>query len=435
MKATMNIRKLESIVHREAKTFSVYVLEDRAIPSAIDGLKPVQRFFLYSALQTAKSSFIKVAAIGGRLSEFGYTHGEVSASDAGQKMANNWGNNLPILEGQGNFGSRLVKDAASSRYTFCKIHPNFSKYFRDTNIAPKHADVDHIPPKFYLPTIPYVLVNGVSGIAVGFDTEILPHDPKDVERCVIEYIKTGDIKTKPTIMYPEYEGTIKEIDSEVWIFGVYKLIGKTKLIITEIPYEFDRESYVELLDKLCDDDTIVRYEDNCGKQNFEFEVTLRRDFDTSDENILKEFSLKKKLHQRINCIDANGKIKVFLDEIELIKYFVDIRLPYVSERIKNKLSECKNVMKIHSAKVEFIQKVISGEIVISGKTKSAALKEISSHPDLSEFAEKLISMNMYHMTTDEVKKLKQEQSKLKKEKQYWETTDTKTEYLKDLEAE
>lgn len=436
MKPTFRKRPLASIINKEALAYALYVIEDRSIPHMIDGLKPVQRFFLYSTIQNAKTKFNKVAAISGRVSEYGYAHAETAAADAGQLMANDWNNHIPIIEGQGNFGSRMVQEMAAARYTFCKIHENFHKVFKDLDISPEHADKDHIPPAYYLPTIPFVLLNGTKGVAVGFATDIIPHDHIDVIKCVEEYINTGEIKNEPKFKLPEFQGKliIGECGKQVNIEGSYELIGKTKLIINEIPYKYDREKYIKVLDDLEDKDIIVRYNDKCGKDNFCFEVTLKVAFNTDHENIIKQFKLRQSATQNLTVIDWDSKLREYDKASQLIKDFVDHRMLFTQKRIDKEIVDNQNRYSLSLAKIEFIQKVMDDVIVMKGKTRMQAIKDIKSHENLTTCADILISMNIYHMTKDEIVKLGKQANEIKKELAYWKKTTVKVEYLKDLEG-
>ena len=93
----------------------------------IDGLKPVQRFYLYSSIHNSKKEFKKVTAVAGAVSAYGYNHGEKSVEDAGKLMAANWKNNICLIEGRGSFGTRQVPEAGQSRYVYSRLHENFDK--------------------------------------------------------------------------------------------------------------------------------------------------------------------------------------------------------------------------------------------------------------------------------------------------------------------
>lgn len=435
-------RKFSDIMNKEARDFSMYTIEDRAIPNMIDGLKPVQRLFLYSVLRNAKNNFSKVASIGGVVSEYGYHHAETAAQDAGALMANTWNNNYPIILGRGNFGSRIVPKASAARYIYCTLHENFTKTYKDIEQSPSHWDPEHLPPRMYLPVIPTVLLNGVSGIAVAYATDILPHDPKSVTECVKSVLETGDC-LDPVLKFPEFRGKIiKETDSKFMLEGLYEYDEKrkTKLIITEIPPKYDREKYIQVLDTLVDKNQIVSYTSDC-RNGFRFEVTLKRDLPvdmTDHDAVMKLFKLNQSVSQNIVVIGPNRTqtitdIRIFESAKSLIKDFVKHRLTYYPERIKKRIDEYEEKKRYANARTVFIEKVISNEIDPRGKTRKQTLEAIEKFDELKEFSEKLISMNIYHITSDEVKKLEKDLQVIEKELKYWKKTTPKVEYLRDLE--
>lgn len=437
-----SIRMLQSIIDNEAREFAMYTVEDRAIPSMIDGFKPVQRFFMYRALLAAKANktkFNKVAAVGGGVSEAGYHHGEESASSAGKLMANTWNNNIPVLEGDGNFGSRLVQKAAASRYVFCRVHDNFWDIYKDTEMAPAHEDPEHLPPKFYLPVIPMVLANGVKGIATGYATDIFPHSKASLIECTELAIK-GKLNKEPELLFPEFKGTIRPNgQGGIFLEGKYHIVGKTKLIITELPIKYDREKYVEILDKLEDQGKIVGYKDQCGEHGFQFEVTLKRneiifgeESEERHELIMKTFNLRQSMTQNITVLDEHGKLREYDKASDLINDFVKIRIQYIEKRIDFQAQKAEYNAALATAKVEFIEKILDGTIVIQGKKRADALADIKTHEGLKHFAEELIGMSIYRITSDELEKLRKEASEQTKLHQYWLKTTPQKEYMKDL---
>lgn len=439
-----NQRFLSDIIDNEGKEYAMYTVENRAIPSMIDGLKPVQRFFLYSALQIAKDKFTKVAAISGRVSEFGYHSGENSAAEAGILMTAEYCNNIPLLDGDGAFGSRFVRSAAASRYIFAKVSDNFNKIYQDLELSPVHEDPEHIPPKYYLPLVPFVLINGTKGIATGFATQILPYDYNSISEKVQEYLKTGDIKEQPEIKYYDFKGNIdwyeKQVQNRVikgiTLTGLYKLSGYT-LTITELPYGTEREDYIALLDKLEEQQKIVSYTEEISSRKINIQIKLKRDFLTTDDEknhqlILKEFKLQESIAQNITVLDENGKLRVYDNPIPLIKDFVDFRIKFVEQRIQNRIQEFTEKLAFANAKIIFIQKVIDQEIVLDKLTRKQSIEKIEQFSELKPYSEELINLKLYHLTIDELDKLKKVCIQLEKELSYWQKTTAKKEYLKDL---
>ena len=245
---------ISSVARNEWLSFAMYTVESRAIPNMIDGLKPVQRFYLYSSILNSKRDFKKVSAVAGIISDYGYNNGEASAAGAGQLMAATWNNNVCLVEGRGSFGTRLVQSAGAPRYVYTRLSENFEKYISDVDLAPAHPDHEHEPPMFYLPVIPLVLVNGTKGIDTGFATSILPRSPESLSGCVRDYLSSGNITAKPQVHFPEFNGniTFDPDEGRYIVYGKFHKTSKTQLTITEVPYGFDRESYVKILDKLED---------------------------------------------------------------------------------------------------------------------------------------------------------------------------------------
>lgn len=436
-----NERLFSSIMNNEARNFSMYVIEDRALPNMIDGLKPVQRLFLYSTLVNAKNKFSKVASIGGVVSEYGYHHAETACQDAGALMANTWNNNFPIIQGRGNFGTRIVPKASAARYIYCTTHENFKITFKDLDQTIPHWDPEHLPPIMYLPIIPTVLLNGVSGIAVAYATDILPHDPLSVIDCVRQVLEKSTCDD-PKLKFPEFNGKIiKETDNKYMLEGLYEYDPKTKtkLTITEIPPKYDRASYVAVLDALCDKNLIVGYTSDC-RNGFKFVITLKRDLNIDlsvHENVIKMFKLSQSVSQNLTVIgfnrtEKNSDVRIYDSSKKLIEDFTNHRLTYYPTRIKNRINEYEEKTRYANARIIFIEKVVNQEIDPRGKTRKQTLELIEKHQELKEFSEKLIAMNIYHITNDEITKLKGDLKTLDKELKYWKKTTPKAEYLNDL---
>ena len=163
---------ITDLINGPHRDYARYVVFSRAIPSLIDGMKPSQRKIFWTATNHAKK-FTKTAALCGQvIVEADYHHGDSSLQDAASLMAAPWANNLPLLEGEGNFGSRIVQIPAAARYTSVRVNPEVLKIFLDSEDCIQSPDGNE--PAFFLPVLPIVAVNGASGMAVGFATDIFP---------------------------------------------------------------------------------------------------------------------------------------------------------------------------------------------------------------------------------------------------------------------
>lgn len=429
---------ISKVASNEWLSFAMYTVESRAIPNMIDGLKPVQRFYLYSSILNSKRDFKKVSAVAGIISDYGYNHGEGSAAGAGQLMAATWNNNICLVEGRGSFGTRLVQDAGAPRYVYTRLSENFDKYIRDIDLAPAHEDPEHEPPAFYLPIVPLVLANGTKGIATGFATNILPRSINDLSGAVREYLMSGTIANRVPVSFPEFNGTVTydSVEQRYIVKGVYEKKSKTVLTITEVPYGFDRESYVKILDKLEDEGDIVSYEDLCDKSGFCFEVKLKQTGSSSwtDEKITRKFKLSKPLSENLTVIDYDGKLREYDDERQLIKDFVDYRIGILQKRIELRKEESTELVRWLNVKMEFIQSVLDDNIVFKNRKKKDVTDQILNVTSaLPNDTDRLLRINIMSLTDEMVKELLKEIKSAKTELKFWSKTTPKEQFEKDLE--
>ena len=428
------------VAKNEWLSFAKYTVEARAIPNMIDGMKPVQRFYLYSSILNSKRDFKKVSAVSGIISDYGYNHGESSAAGSGQLMAATWNNNICLVEGRGSFGTRLIQEAGAPRYVYTRLHENFNRYIKDIDLSPVHEDPEHEPPAFYLPVIPLVLINGTKGIATGFATNILPHDPKSIKAACLEYINTGEIKNRIGLKFPEFNGTVekdKEEPNKYAVNGVYEKRGKTQLIITEVPYGFDRESYVKVLDGLEEDGDIVSYEDQCDKTGFKFEVKLKQNTSAiwNKSKIINKFKLSKPMTQNLTVIDQNGKLREYEDARQLVKDFCDYRSGILQQRIALRTKEEQERCRWLNVKMQFIQAVLDSKIEFKNKKKKDVTQQIyeETHALNETDIDKLLRINILSLTDEMVQDLAKEIKEAQKNLKFWSKEIPKNQFIKDLE--
>ena len=429
---------ISKVAKNEWLSFAMYTVESRAIPNMIDGLKPVQRFYLYSSIMNSKRDFKKVSAVAGIISDYGYNHGEGSAAGAGQLMAATWNNNVCLVEGRGSFGTRLVQEAGAPRYVYTRLHENFDKYIRDVDLAPAHEDPEHEPPAFYLPVIPLVLTNGTKGIATGFATNILPRSPEVLSRLVREYLSDGNITNKAPVTFPDFKGRVDydPVEDRHVVYGKYHKKTKTVMMITEVPYGFDRESYVKVLDKLEDEGDIVSYEDLCDKTGFSFEIKLKQNTSANwnDAKIISKFKLSKPLSENLTVIGPDGKLREYDDERLLIKDFVDFRLGVLQQRIEKRREEAQEDLRWLNVKMQFIQAVLDDRIVFKNRKKKDVGNQILQNTHAIESdVDRLLRINIMSLTDEMVKELAKEIKSTQAELNFWNKTTPKKQFVKDLE--
>jgi len=219
-------------INKELIHFSKYDCE-RSIPNLMDGLKISLRKILYSAFKKNLTSEIKVAQFSGYVSEqSGYHHGEASLNAAIVGMAQDFvgSNNINLLLPNGQFGTRLQggKDSASERYIFTQLSPLTRLIYRkEDDPILEYLEDDGFPvePRFYVPIIPMILVNGGKGIGTGFSTDILSYDPLMLVEYIENLLKLENKDETFTPFYKDFQGTCVPLEGKKYIIkGKYTKI-------------------------------------------------------------------------------------------------------------------------------------------------------------------------------------------------------------------
>jgi DNA topoisomerase-2 len=403
-------KTITSAIDTEYLDYSMYTIENRAIPSVIDGLKPVQRILVHAMLNSPKG-FQKLSELGGSVAKYGYHHGEVSAIAAINGMTAEWSNNAPIFEGQGNFGSRLIQEPAAPRYIYAKLSDNFKKFFIDEEVVDYSDDPEQCAPLHYLPVIPWVLVNGVSGIAVGFASNILPRSTHSLVAAVKECIKnpTKFLDTNADILpsFPSFNGEVVSIgDNQYKSLGKIEYIGKYQYKISELPVGYDRATYVTFLNTLIDSDKIRDYEDHCSDAGFVFTVKVTgAQKDSIDKDPLSYFKLAKIHSENLTTLDQHGKLKIFKSVASLIHHFVEYRLSKFQQKLDYEKKTYDNQVEYLTAKKLFIEHVIDNKIDFRKMSKNDLLDYIRSNITENEFGTRFSNIAIYECTTDKVSDL------------------------------
>ena len=189
---------------------------ERSIPHLMDGMKITQRKVLYAFIEHIGNNYIVCDKAGMRAADLtNYKHGAVSMIDVLIKMNQDFPgtNNMPWLDKEGQFGTRLCHAASSERYISTKLGDTYKKMFdpEDNFILNKQYDRgDEIEPEFYLPKLPMLLVNGSMGTGNGYASSVLSYDPVEVKQAVEEVLKTGLVQTKLTPYMNGYYGGISK---------------------------------------------------------------------------------------------------------------------------------------------------------------------------------------------------------------------------------
>jgi len=426
-----NFDKFKVLDSNETKvTFEDFIEKDlihfsnddlhRSIPSLLDGLKPSQRKILYACFKRNLVSEIKVAQLSGYVSEHsGYHHGEASLQGAIIGLAQDYvgSNNLNLLKPNGQFGGRILggKDSASSRYIFTELCAYTKKIYRPEDLdLLNYLDDDgyKIEPEFYIPIIPMVLVNTVTGIGTGYSTDIPNYNPKDI----INYIenKLKNINTnKVHPYYNNFKGTIlinkttliNTINEPISYLtkGIYKRINATKVEITELPIGTWTENYKLFLESLLIDKSnpnkkqILRsFDDNSTESEIHFTLRFsavvlmkllkKINKDDNVDNFEKQFKLTSKLNlTNMHLYNKKGIITKYNVVEDIINEFYDVRLLLYKIRKEYILERIKKDLELISYKVKFIKEIINDTLDLRKKSKNTIEKILKSkeYPELT----------------------------------------------------
>lgn len=426
---------ISDFLDTDYKKFAFYVIENRSIPSFCDGLKPVQRKILF-ALSSEKGEKLKVNVLSGKvIFKTQYHHGNVSVEDAVVNMAQKFKNNLPMLEEIGIYGSLRNPYASSSRYIATKISKLFEYVFKDSEIL-EYVTIDGVEcePKYYLPIIPMILINGGSGIAVGFSMNILNRNPISIIDNCINLINGKKLKDMNPEIHDFTGSFTRDKDNHKrWIIkGRYELSGTT-LKILEIPPSFTYENYESVLDKLVDDKSIVSYKNN-SKSNIDYTVKLPRGKALSEEDIFKTFKLVEYSTEIFTTLDELGKLKMFDSDEEIIRHFVDFRLGYYQKRKDFLINKITQDLKLLRNRGRFIKLILDGKVIINNKPKSEIVSQLES-TDIEKIEEDydyLLKMPIHSLTKETFEKIKEDFTSKKSELEKVKLILPKDMYIEDL---
>ncbi len=336
--------KTSEYILKTSREYSLYVCGHRAIPNIEDGLKPSQRMALW--LLRNKSGKIKVSALSGMLAaEKIYVHGEASSNNAISLLAAPFKNNVPLIQGVGLFGTRVVPDGwGAARYVEVSKADAADKFlYRDLDLVPQQDNYDNTTkqPIHLLPVIPLLLLNGVEGIAIGWSTSILPRSFKSIVEATQAALQGR--KIKPLVPYYEnYDVTVEALGTNQWIIhGKVKIEDTSTLRVTELPPGMNVEKFLERLDEMEDRDQISSFTDNSSK-SIDILVKFKRGAikDWTEKQAITFLKLSEKVTERITVVDFGGsRIATYPNAEAVVEAFVEWRLGWYTTRFEKMVAD------------------------------------------------------------------------------------------------
>ena len=422
------VTTLKHYLDDELKNYAVYKVMQQ-LPHFVDGLAQTQRKILW--VLSNKKNKVKIADIYSLIyNETKYLHGDLSAKNVANNLAAPWNNNINLIESRANFGSRTNKSAAAARYANTK-YADISKFLFpeiDKNIRDKeYMEGEEIEPKFLTAVLPIALLNGFSGIAMGYSSNIVARNPVEIATIVKDLLsgkrKTVPNKFKPWLPY--FNGNIEFGDNDKqFIFkGIITKGKKTSkygnLIISELPPRYQRESYVELLNKLVDEDIVATWKDKCQKNNFYFEVKVPIEiYNKSVTDLSSIFGLIQKQSETLTFLMYTKDVKEIREYNSITEYLVDWikeRIKYYGARKQFILNDLKYRIQVAEMRARFIQLIIDKKLIIQKRKKDAIEIDLEKLKfiKIDDKFDYLLGMPLWNLTQEKIDELKKLIEKLK----------------------
>jgi DNA topoisomerase-2 len=308
-------------------------------------------------------------------------------------------------------------DSGSPRYIFTHLQPIVKILFNEhDNKLLEYLDDDgfSIEPKYYIPLIPMVLVNGSEGIGTGYSTNIPCYNPDDIVANLKKLIDTdgsGDL-TPMTPWYRGFKGTITHENDHKYIStGVWTRTNPTTIEITELPIGKWTQVYKEFLESLIEANEIIDYKNNCDDRFVNFKIIMQKtviDSLIEKDEIIKKLKLTSTVNTgNMHVFDEDCKIRKVTSPEEIIFRFYSVRKQHFVKRKEYLLETFNSELSILESKIKFIKLIIAEEIIVFNKKKDFIIKQINSHKLLmvNGSYDYLLDLKLWILTEEKIKEL------------------------------
>ena len=423
--------------------YALSVITSRALPDIRDGLKPVQRRILYSMFDSLRlypdRRHRKSATIVGDTMGKYHPHGDSAIYDAMVRMAQDFSLRMPLVDGHGNFGSLDGDSPAAMRYTEAKLQPLAMQMLEELRqqTVDYRANFDGtLDEPIVLPSkVPNLLVNGASGIAVGMATNIPPHNLGEViDACIYmiespnaristlvqNHIKGPDFPTGGRILNTEEEilDIYESGKGTVELRGEYEMQGKTRAIITSIPYGVDKSKLVEKIGDHIADEEVPQLSNVRDESTDDVRIVLElkrgSDSEAAMAYLFKHTDLQTRFHVNLTCLVPTEKADVGaprqVDLYTILRHFLDFRMEVVVRRLKHELERLEK--RIHILKG--FQKIFDAldeaiKIIRSSKNKRDAAQRLMHRFGLDDKqADAILETKLYRLSQMEIEAIRDE---------------------------
>ncbi|HSA76100.1 MAG TPA: DNA gyrase subunit A [Nitrosarchaeum sp.] len=416
----------------------------RAIPSLIDGFKEGQRKIYYAFVKENITRPITVEAASGSVTKIaGYHHGAASLQGGIAKMGRDFVgvNNVPVILTKGQCGSRLGggKDLAQPRYMHACLN-SFSKtiFHPDDNDILEYVKDDgkYVEPKYYLPVVPMVLINGAKGVAVGFSTEIPPHNPTEVCDWIVRWLDDEEDLPDLNPWWRGFKGeviveekvvggnTIKKVRTK----GIITKVKENTYRVTELPIKVWTEDFKELLEQL-------QIERKKGKEKLP-PIVSKFSFNSKDTNDV-DITFTTKDHEvdiddkadpfhilvkdtistsNMFVLDEHGYPTTFFLCKDMLTKFCEFRLPFYQKRKDYLLKVNRLNLKILKNKLKFVKAITIDKTLNLGRTNEKNEKKMIELDieKIDDSFDYLFNMHIKSITLEKIEELTKEIASLRK---------------------
>ncbi|MGB3785076.1 DNA topoisomerase IV subunit A [Priestia megaterium] len=434
---------LEDVLGDRFGRYSKYIIQERALPDARDGLKPVQRRILYAMHvdgNTAEKGFRKSAKTVGNVIGNYHPHGDSSVYDAMVRMSQEWKVRNVLIEMHGNNGSIDGDPPAAMRYTEARLSSIAAELLRDidkqtvefvSNFDDTSSEPTVLPAMF-----PNLLVNGSTGISAGYATELPPHHLGEVidatimridkPTCTIEELMTA-------IQGPDFPtgGIIQGVDGikKAYETGKGKIIirgktevesirgGKQQIVITEIPFEVNKANLVKKMDELRLDkkvEGIAEVRDETDRTGLRIVVELKKDANAQGvlHYLYKNTDLQ--VPYNFNMVAIAKKRPKLMSLANILDAYIDHQREVVTNRSKYELQKAREREHIVAGLIKALS--ILDEVIATiraSKDKRDAKNNLIAKYEFTEpQAEAIVSLQLYRLTNTDITALQAEAEEL-----------------------
>ena len=443
---------LQKTMEKSYIDYAMSVIASRALPDVRDGLKPVQRRVLYSMIELNNGPdkpHRKCARIVGDTMGKYHPHGDSSIYGALVNMAQDWSTRYPLVDGHGNFGSVDGDGAAAMRYTEARLSKISMEMLADINkntvdFQPNFDETEREP--VVLPSrYPNLLVNGTSGIAVGMATNIPPHNLREVVNAVVkiidniieeqrettieellEIVKGPDFPTGATILGNRgIEEAYRTGRGKIRVRAVTNIEtlpnGKSRIIVTELPYLVNKARLIEKIAELVREkkiDGITDLNDHSSREGMRICIDLRKDANANVvlNQLYKHTQLQDTFGVIMLCLVSNrGSLEPkVLNLSEMLKYYLAHQEDVVTRRTQydlNKAQERAHILEGLLKALDNIDEVI--RIIRGSRSVQIAKQELMDRFELTDVqAQAIVDMRLRALTGLEREKLETEYAEL-----------------------